>query len=114
VAIGNVNGYGGVSPLTQRPQRVVDPGVDAPAFPQRAPGQVAPTAPAETGVPAGGEEALPVQAPPGTDPELWSLLTSEERRFFSKLHETGPLTYGPRTANTPPGLLRGGRFDRTV
>jgi hypothetical protein len=62
----------------------------------------------------GVDDAIPVEAPPGTDPELWRLLTSEERRFFSKLHETGPLTYGPRTANTPPGLLRGGRFDRTV
>lgn len=110
MAIGNVNGYGGISPLTQRPQRALDPGVEAPAVPQRSPAQTTPDA----SVAAAAEATIPLQAPPGTDAELWSLLTSEERRFFSKLHETGPLTYGPRTANTPPGLMRGGRIDRTV
>jgi hypothetical protein len=38
--------------------------------------------------------SLPVEAPPGTDPELWSVLTTEERTFFAKAAAMGPLTYG--------------------
>lgn len=102
---------GGYAPgeIAQQPRRPFDPALGAPglAKPPVLQPDAAPSA-------ADIEEAIPLQAPPGTDPELWSLLTAEERRFFSKLHETGPLTYGPRTANTPPGLMRGGRFDRTV
>ena len=59
-------------------------------------------------------DGIPMEAPPGTDPALWSVLTSDERRYFAKLHTAGPLTYGPRTANVPPGLVRGGRIDRVV
>jgi hypothetical protein len=38
--------------------------------------------------------ALPAEAPAGTDPELWGVLTSEERAYFAKAAATGPLTYG--------------------
>jgi hypothetical protein len=108
VTIGYVKGPGGIAPkeIAQQPRRAFDPAVELPARTQ--PPVAQPDAATEV------EQAIPLQAPPGTDPELWSLLTAEERRFFSKLHETGPLTYGPKTANTPPGLMRGGRFDRTV
>ena len=34
-------------------------------------------------------------APPGSDPALWSVLTSEERRFFARQAALGPITYGP-------------------
>ena len=37
--------------------------------------------------------ALPAEAPQGTDPELWSVLTGEERAFFAKAAQSGPLTY---------------------
>jgi hypothetical protein len=62
----------------------------------------------------GTSGALPVQAPPGTDPELWSVLSAAERGFFAKIGAMGPLTYGRMTNNqTAPSLpaVRGGRLD---
>jgi len=57
-----------------------------------------------------------VQAPEGTDPALWSVLTNEERNFFARTASSGPLTYSkvmnfakPSTASTPP--IRGRRLD---
>jgi hypothetical protein len=62
----------------------------------------------------GSSSALPVQPPPGTDPELWSVLSADERGFFAKAGAMGPLTYGRMTtaqaAPTVPAL-RGGRLD---
>lgn len=69
------------------------------------------TAPATVGA---DENAVPLEAPPGTDPALWSVLTAEERRYFAKMQALGPLTYGPRPATAPPTLARGGRIDTTV
>jgi hypothetical protein len=43
---------------------------------------------------AGAPSALSVEAPAGTDPELWSVLTADERSFFAKASALGPLTYG--------------------
>lgn len=64
------------------------------------PGAARPTAP-PTSLPLrgttslGGTQAtLPAEAPSGTDPELWGVLTSEERSFFAKSATSGPLTYG--------------------
>ncbi|MBX9928779.1 MAG: hypothetical protein K2X99_07690 [Gemmatimonadaceae bacterium] len=56
-----------------------------------------------------------VQAPPGTDPALWSILTGEERQFFARAVTSGPLTYskvmfGRPTAPAAPAI-RGGRLD---
>ena len=60
---------------------------------------------------------LPTQPPPGTDPELWSVLSADERVFFAKLGAMGPLTYGRvlSQAQQPsvPGA-RGGRLDVKV
>jgi len=59
--------------------------------------------------------ALLARAPEGTDPGLWSVLTSEERNYFSKTVTSGPLTYsrvmlsGARA--TPVPAARGGRID---
>lgn len=60
--------------------------------------------------------ALPAEAPPGTDPALWSMLTTEERTFFAKAAATGPLTYGRAAAGinaqAPAApAVRGGRLD---
>jgi hypothetical protein len=63
---------------------------------------------------AGGQQSLPVEAPPGTDPELWSVLTADERSFFAKASALGPLTYGRVKGNaTAPQApaARGGRLD---
>ncbi|MBI3568648.1 MAG: hypothetical protein HY084_10675, partial [Gemmatimonadetes bacterium] len=64
--------------------------------------------------PAAG--ASGVQAPAGTDPALWSILTNEERNFFARTASAGPLTYSkvmnlqkPGTSGAPP--IRGRRLD---
>ena len=67
--------------------------------------------------PAQAAQGLPLQAPPGTDPELWSVLTGEERAFFAKVGAMGPLTYGRvLAAHQPPStpIARGGRLDVKV
>lgn len=60
------------------------------------------------------QSAVPAEAPPGTDPAFWSVLTTEERNFFAKTANLGPLTYGrfkeATTAQTPPAA-RGVRLD---
>jgi hypothetical protein len=61
--------------------------------------------------------AVPSQAPAGTDPELWNVLSSEERVFFAKLGAMGPLTYGRvlSQAQQPSApSARGGRLDVKV
>lgn len=62
----------------------------------------------EREAPGGGASA----APRGVDPDLWSVLTAEEREFFAVRREMGPITYGrePRAAREAP-LPRGRRLD---
>lgn len=58
---------------------------------------------------------LPSEAPAGTDPELWSVLTTEERAFYARSQAMGPLTYGRgevQRAQDSIGL--GGRLDLRV
>ncbi|MHB1310460.1 MAG: hypothetical protein ACYC3L_00490 [Gemmatimonadaceae bacterium] len=59
--------------------------------------------------------SLPVHAPPGTDPALWSILTAEERTFFSRQSTSGPLTYlkmmAPNSAPQASAAARGRRLD---
>ncbi len=83
----------------------------------RTPAPAAPAAPSapprDAGTLSGTAAALPVEAPTGTDPELWSVLSADERTFFAKLGAMGPLTYGRMMMagqQTPPAL-RGGRLD---
>lgn len=59
------------------------------------------------------QDAVPAEAPPGTDPVLWSVLTSEERSFFARARSMGQLTYGPGT-RLAGGLPTGGRIDVRV
>lgn len=60
------------------------------------------------------QSAVPAEAPPGTDPAFWSVLTTEERNFFAKTASLGPLTYSrfkeATAAQTPPAA-RGVRLD---
>ncbi len=84
------------------------PGVARPAAP--APGTLRALAPAP-----GAAGALPVEPPVGTDPELWSVLSAEERGFFARAGAMGPLTYGrimTQGASQPAmPASRGGRLD---
>ncbi len=59
------------------------------------------------------QSAVPAEAPAGTDPSLWSVLTTEERNFFAKTAAMGPLTYGRIKAvtNPAPPAARGVRLD---
>lgn len=70
--------------------------------PARVPSRLAPS-----------EASLPAEAPPGTDPALWSVLTSDERAFFAKTAALGPLTYGRLKAAMPTAspAARGARID---
>lgn len=61
---------------------------------------------------------IPAEAPPGTDPALWSVLTNEERSYFARAVTAGPLTYtkmmGHLSQPTSTALPRGGRMDVRV
>lgn len=76
--------------------------------PAIAPATLRPNAPA-----AGTATPAPaLEAPPGTDPELWKVLSTEERAYFARLGAMGPLTYG-RMMDAPAAApsMRGGRLD---
>jgi hypothetical protein len=77
------------------------------AVPAQAPNSVKQATPA-------APQAVPVQPPQGTDPELWSVLTQDERAYFAKLGAMGPLTYGRVLSGQMPSaapMARGGRLD---
>ncbi|HET9986184.1 MAG TPA: hypothetical protein VFQ38_21465 [Longimicrobiales bacterium] len=79
------------------------------------PAHAAPSKAADARSAPGAASAVPVEAPAGTDPELWSVLTTEERAFFAKFQAAGPLTYGPKTpAAAEKAIPRGGRLDVTA
>jgi hypothetical protein len=71
--------------------------------------------PAKTATPAKqAQPAVSAEAPTGTDPALWSILSTEERSFFAKSGAMGPLTYGRAFTDMKSAQLpanRGGRLD---
>ena len=70
--------------------------------------------PASKSTTAPASAAVTAQPPQGTDPELWSVLTQDERTYFAKLGAMGPLTYGRVLAGQlQPAAphVRGGRLD---
>lgn len=73
------------------------------------------TAAAVQAKPATVSTMMTAQAPEGTDPALWSVLTGEERAFFSRVVTSGPLTYSRMAAATTKAAampsIRGGRID---
>lgn len=83
-----------------RPDQAARPATAA--RPERAP--AAPAAPT----------AAAVAPPPGTDPDLWTVLTPDERAYFARLGAMGPLTYGrvlSGQAPAPAPAARGVRLD---
>jgi len=85
------------------------PQVQQPALPTVVP-TAKPVAPAN----AKPAQSIPVEAPEGTDPALWSVLSGEERAFFAKAGAMGPLTYGRairEMTGVQPPAARGGRLD---
>lgn len=80
---------------------------------QRAATSAASAKAATSAMPTGAH--LTAQAPEGTDPALWSVLTSDERAFFSRVVTSGPLTYSKMAAATSRAAampaIRGGRID---
>ncbi len=97
----------------------IDQTIGRPIEPQQNPGDAAPAGPsARTAVngKAAKTPALTPQAPEGTDPALWSILTGEERAYFANNVSSGPLTYSKimmpnRTASSALPANRGGRVD---
>jgi hypothetical protein len=72
----------------------------------------------KSGLLAPRQEALPVEAPAGTDPDLWQVLTHSERAYFAKMSAMGPLTYGRASgaiaaigSGGETSMSRGGRLD---
>ncbi len=63
---------------------------------------------------ARSSETVPAEAPPGTDPALWSVLSSDERAFFARARAMGGVTYGPGTRSRSAGVPAGGRIDVRV
>lgn len=59
------------------------------------------------------QSVVPAEAPAGTDPTLWSVLTTDERNFFAKTAALGPLTYSriKAVSNPVPPAARGVRLD---
>ena len=113
----NAANVGGIQP--NRPHAPATPSTpdrridrrQAPAAPATTPGVVTPNGAQATA------PQVPIQAPAGTDPELWSVLSADERVFFAKLGAMGPLTYGRVLSQTQQPVIpaaRGGRLDVKV
>jgi len=108
-ALGGLYGPSVIAPRTPQREGAQEAArqgrVDAPA-----PQELARAPEAAHGAVPTGE--LPVEAPQGTDPDLWSVLTGEERRYFAQARAMGPVTYGRGSLGLAElGLQRGGRLD---
>jgi len=112
------NGLGNPMPRTVSPRSPYGLDTGAPvSLPAALPGvrttfptRTQPAAPvAQPSAPA--EETTSLRPPKGTDPELWKVLTADERAFFAREDAMGPLSYGHRIASTPSLPARGGRLN---
>jgi hypothetical protein len=114
----SIYGITGGSRLGLPPERGVDSTGGREAQPARSPAAGSTPSVLAPREPRGLEPApapLPAEAPAGTDPELWSVLTGEERAFYARTHALGPLTYGRGEARAPQETMaRGVRLDLRV
>jgi hypothetical protein len=100
---GTIPGRVGGTPA-ERPRVEQQPATVRPNAPRPLGSAPAPVAPA----------GVPATPPPGTDPELWSVLSTDERQYFARLGAMGPLTYGrvlSGAINPATPSVRGGRLD---
>lgn len=109
----SVNGIGGAAAGIQWP---AETNKRVETEPSNAAATTRPTAAPVPELLAPKSPSLPVEAPAGTDPELWSVLSAEERTFFARAGAMGPLTYGQRLSAPQSGapMVRGGRLDVRV
>lgn len=110
MAIYGISNTGINRPTTQLPVR------DNTRTPGHTPSSLPAPQRAVTQTPAALKSAasVPAEPPPGTDPALWSILSSEERGFFAKAGSMGPLTYGRAFTDMKAAQMpanRGGRLD---
>jgi hypothetical protein len=101
-------GNSGINRPTNFPVR------DNPRTPAQTPAKLPLPAPAAQPSNTRAAAGLPSEAPMGTDPALWSILSGEERAFFAKSGAMGPLTYGRAFTDMKSAQLpanRGGRLD---
>lgn len=111
---GIISGAGAVGrPAVQRSDRPAPEEARGPALDPRVGGSHAAEAPSRASGAVGRPTGpLPAEAPPGTDPALWSVLTTEERAYYARVRSLGPLTYRPDSAATrTEAPVRGGRLD---
>jgi len=106
------NGLGAPMPRTVSPRSPygLDSGAAAPAARPTFPARIQPAAVERPAVPA-EEPTATLRPPKGTDPELWKVLTADERAFFAREDAMGPLSYGHRIAQGPSLPSRGGRLN---
>jgi hypothetical protein len=110
----NLNGIGPlpgmIRPTHAEPRTRIENGQNGQGLPAPAPAAVRPTREVTA---AELNQTLPVEPPAGTDPELWSVLSAEERTFFARVGSMGPLTYGHllNSARSDQPVMRGGRLD---
>jgi hypothetical protein len=109
----NVYGIGAAAAPVLRPQEAQRTGHEPERVAPAALSSAASVRGSAGGLLAPREPAIPLDAPAGTDPELWKVLTAEERSFFMRMSSAGPLTYGPQLhVDSSPALpVRGGRLD---
>lgn len=107
----NLNAIGGTAAQLLRPQE--KPRATVEQERASATASAPATRIAASGLLAPRQGVVAPEAPAGTDPELWKVLTNEERSFFSRMSTGGPLTYGRQSATAAPQapIARGGRLD---
>lgn len=108
----SINGVRG--PYGTIPQRPVAPSNAGQAEAARAKQALMRPQPVAAPAAPNAAQSVSVAPPAGTDPELWTVLTPDERSYFAKLGAMGPLTYGRVLSGQmqpPQPSVRGGRLD---
>ncbi len=96
-----------MQPISRTPYGITPPAQPRTTFPTR----TQPSAIETPAAPSAPSEASVLRPPKGTDPELWKVLTADERAFFARDEAMGPLSYGTRIAQNPSMPSRGGRLN---
>jgi hypothetical protein len=97
-----------MQPISRTPYGISQP---APQPRTTFPTRTQPAAIEAPSTPATPSEPSALRPPKGTDPELWKVLTADERAFFARDEAMGPLSYGTRIAQNPAMPARGGRLN---